>query len=378
MLNRTIVFVLLTISQLLVVCTCLFSQNIHGKNDENLLNQHPKNIILMIGDGMGLNQIYEAMNAERSMSAATTNFNILRFKQIAFAETKSADNKITDSAAGGTAIATGTKTNNGYLGVDTNNVPVKSILKYAEDNGLSTGLVVTCDVTHATPASFIANVQSRNQADEIARQFLYTDIEVFIGGGYNSFSVRTDKINYVDSLKAHKYNVVTSLDELKLAKAKGKLAGLLYAGHAPKFSEGRGDMLSIATSKAIDILDNNSKGFFLMIEGSQIDWGGHDNNTDYMVAELLDFDKAIGIALDYAAKNPETLVIVTADHETGGLTLVENDAEKGEMKTSFSTTHHTASPVPVFAMGPGSERFSGFIDNTDIFKIMMSLYKFKK
>jgi alkaline phosphatase len=330
----------------------------------------------MIGDGMGFSHIYRTMDSVLYSSASPVDMNILRFRQIALAKTTSADNKITDSAAAGTALATGTKTNNGYLGVDTNNAPLKSILKYAEENGLATGLVATSDITHATPASFIANVQSRNQADEIARQFLFTDIDVFIGGGYNSFSVRADSINYIDSLKAHNYHVATSLNELKQFKAEGKLAGLIYPSHAPKVSEGRGDMLSYSTSLAIDLLDNNDNGFFLMVEGSQIDWGAHDNKQNYMVSELLDFDKTVGLVLDYATTHPETLVIVTADHETGGLSLIENEIVKGELKTHFSTKHHSAGFVPVFAFGPGAERFSGFIDNTDIFKIMMSLFNF--
>lgn len=377
MLNKLRFYTLFTVAQLLVISNVLTAQESDKKSGIQHTISHPKNIILMIGDGMGFNQLYKAMDSALYSSATPADLNILKFSQIALAKTNSANDKVTDSGAAGTAIATGNKTNNKAIGVGPDNVPLKSILKYAEENGLATGLVATVDITHATPASFVASVQSRYQANDIARQFLNTDIDVFIGGGYDNFAKRKDSINYIDSLKARNYNVVTSLDELKAARPTGKLAGLLYPVHAPKISEGRGDMLSIAVSKAIDIVDNNEKGFFLMIEGSQIDWGGHDNNERYIVSELLDFDKAVGLVLDYAAEHPETLVIVTADHETGGMSLIEDEAAEGRMKVHFSTKDHSAGLVPVFAMGPGAGRFSGFIDNTDIFKIMMSLYKFK-
>lgn len=360
------------VSVVLLICQVVIATQSSAQGRKRIRPEHPKNIILLIGDGMGITQVYA------TMLATNAKLNIERCTNSAVVKTKSADNDVTDSAAGGTAIATGTKTNNGYIGVDTNFRPLKSILKYAEDNGLSTGMVATCDITHATPASFIANVENRNQANEIARQFLRTDIDVFIGGGYKTFAERADNQNLVDSLKADSYSVITHVDELERAPKRGKLAGLLYPGHAPRILQGRGDMLSQSVEVAINILDNNRQGFFLMVEGSQIDWGGHDNDINYVTTELLDFDKAVGLALDFAQKNRETLVIVTADHETGGLTLVANEILRGGLTTQFSTSNHTASPVPLFAFGPGAERFKGIIDNTDIFRIMMSLYEFQK
>lgn len=325
----------------------------------------------MIGDGMGITQIYAAY------AAVADNLNMVKLPNTALVKTNSADDDVTDSAAAGTAIATGTKTNNAAIGVDSQNKPLKSILKIAEDNGLATGMVVTADVTHATPASFIATVENRNQADLIAAQFLDTDIDVFIGGGYNTFAKRKDNINYIDSLKSRNYQIALNVEELDKVKS-GKLAGLLYPGHAPKMLDGRGEMLTTATKKALEILSQDKDGFFLMVEGSQIDWGGHDNSYDYMLSELLDFDKAVGIVMEYAKANPETLVIVTADHETGGLTLVESDTSKTKMQPKFSTDHHTGSPVALFAYGNGAEKFEGFLDNTDIFKLILSSYNFDK
>lgn len=364
--TRFFTFFLLTITQLFLTTHTSISQTVSDKE-----TSHRRNVILLIGDGMGIAQLYSVI------TAVPDKLNITRCTNTALVITSSANDDVTDSAAAGTAIATGTKTNNGSIGVDTANKPVESILKIAERNGLSTGLVATSDITHATPASFIASVQNRGMTDDIAKQFLDTDIDVFIGGGLNSFSRRKDNINYIDSLRAAKYNIATSVTELEKYHS-GKLAGLLYPEHAPKVLDGRGDMLGKATSKALEILSQNESGFFLMIEGSQIDWGGHDNDMNYLQSELMDFDKAVGIAIDFAQKNPETLVIVTADHETGGLTLVESKTTKGKMSPAFSTDHHSASPVALFAFGKGAEKFNGIIDNTDIFKLILSSYGFDK
>jgi len=356
----------------LLLCLIFPQIKLLSQTTVNHQSQKPKNIVLMIGDGMGIAQVYAAMDSVNG------NLNILRCTNTALVKTNSANADVTDSGAAGTAIATGHKTNNKSIGVTADNVPVKSILKIAEENGLATGLVATSDITHATPASFIANVTSRYQSNEIARQFLTTDIDVFIGGGYDAFAKRKDSINFTDSLKSKNYKVVTSVDELVKTEPSGKIAGLLYPGHAPKILDGRGDMLSVSTEKALSLLEKDEDGFFLMIEGSQIDWGNHDNNYKYVISELLDFDKAVGKVLDFAVENPETLVIVVADHESGGLTLIEDETDKDKMKPSFSTDDHSAVPVALFAFGPGAEQFKGLIDNTDIFRIMLSLYDFKK
>ncbi len=318
---------------------------------------------------MGISQLYHVM------SATPDKLNVTRCTNTALVKTTSANDEVTDSAAAGTAIATGSKTNNGSIGVDANNKPLESILKIAEKNGLSTGLVATSNITHATPAAFVASVEHRGQTDHIARQFLQTDIDVFIGGGFNSFAKRKDNINYIDSLIATNYSIATSLDDLDKVHS-GKLAGLLYPDHAPKMLEGRGDMLSKSTAKALELLSQNGSGFFLMVEGSQIDWGGHDNDINYIQSELLDFDKAVGIAIDFALQDPETLVIVTADHETGGLTLIESKTEKGKMVPAFSTGGHSGSPVGLYAFGKDAEKFNGIIDNTDIFKLILSSFGF--
>jgi len=328
-----------------------------------------KNIILLIGDGMGVSQIYAGMTVNKE------SLNIEEFKVAGFSKTYSASDYITDSGAGGTAIATGFKTYNKAIGVDIDTIPRKSILHYSVENKKATGLVATSQVTHATPASFIAHQKHRYMYEEIAEDFLKTDIDVFIGGGLDHFAKRKDSVDLTESLIKKGYQVVYNTDELKHIE-EGKLAALLYNNAPPRHSEGRGDMLALSTTKAIELLSQNENGFFLMIEGSQIDWGGHDNNTEYIVEEMIDFDTSIGIALNFAKTQGNTLVIVTADHETGGMGLNEGSLINHEVKGGFTTGSHTSVMVPVFAYGPGSEKFGGIQENTDLFFKMMNSFGF--
>jgi alkaline phosphatase len=329
-----------------------------------------RNIILLIGDGMGLPAVYATM----TVSPAPLNFE--RCTYTGLAKTFSLTDYITDSAAGATALSSGKKTKNGVIGQDTLGRKFKSILEIAEEHGLSTGLVSTSAITHATPAGFIAHVPSRDLYEDIALEFLKTDIDVFIGGGINHFYRRTDKLNLLDSLRARGYEVDTTLNSILNSKS-SKLAGLNVPEHNPWSLNGRGDMLPLSSRKAIDILSKNPKGFFLMIEGSQIDWAAHGNDQKNLIAETLDFDKAIGIAIDFAEKDGHTLVIVTADHETGGVTITGGDLSRHEVILNFSTTNHTAVMVPVYAFGPGAENFTGIFDNTAIFEKMMKVYGFQ-
>ena len=331
----------------------------------------PKNIILMIGDGMGTAQVYAALTAKKGQ------LNMARCPYSGFVKTNSADDYITDSGAGATAYATGQKTNNGYISMSTDGKVLPTILEIAEKHGLATGLVVTCAITHATPAAFIAHTPNRDKYEDIAKDFLHTDIDVFIGGGRNNFNHRADSLNLLDSLVKRGYKVVGALNEVDI-KNTPKLAALLAPMHLPKESEGRGDMLSKASTMALTILKRNKTGFFMMIEGSQIDWGGHDRNKDYVVSEAVDFDNAIGTVLDFAAKNGETLVIITADHETGGLALIGGNLLTGKVEGSFASGDHTGVMVPLFAFGPGAEKFSGLQENTDVYNKMSALFGFAK
>lgn len=331
----------------------------------------PKNIILMVGDGMGVAQIYAGLTGNKGK------LNLERCTAIGFHKNQSADNYVTDSAAGATALASGQKTYNGAIGVDAAGKPIPTILEIAEQKGLATGLVATCSITHATPACFISHQASRGLNEAIALDFLKTDIDVFIGGGRNYFSKRSDGINLNDSLKARGYQIANSIGEVQQI-TKGKVAAFLADEQQARFSEGRGDELVKSTEAAIRLLKGNKKGLFMMIEGSQIDWGGHDNNTQYIVEEMIDFDNAIGKVLDFAAADGNTLVIITADHETGGFSLVGGDMKTGKVEGKFTTGSHTGVMIPVFAFGPGSEKFSGIYENTDIYKKMYEAFGFNK
>lgn len=327
----------------------------------------PKNVILMIGDGMGVSEVFAGITANGG------HLFLDNFKHVGFSKTQSSDKYITDSAAGGTALSTGQKTYNGAIGVNSDKVAIKTILEMAEENNMATGLVSTSAITHATPASFIAHQGSRGSYEDIAADFLKTDIDVFIGGGYKHFTQRADKRDLTKELKAKGYQVLRNMDEIAQVKS-GKLAGLTADEHNEVYPKRKMD-LPVSTTTAINILDNNKNGFFMMVEGSQIDWGGHANNTIYIVNEMLDFDRAVGKALEFASKDGETLIIVTADHETGGMALTDGNFTTGKVKGAYTSGDHTAVMVPIFAYGPGAENFTGIMENTDIPKNIMKLLK---
>lgn len=338
-------------------------------------SKKPNKIIFLIGDGMGL-------------SAVSTGFyfgdqpSVFRhFKEIGLQQTSSATHKVTDSAASGTALATGTLTYNGAIGVDTAKSVLTNITEIVASMGWSTGVIATSTISHGTPASFYAHVVSRGMEETIASQLLSSDIDFFAGGGLDKFTRRSDSIDLLP-LAAEKGFIV---DTCGLA-APGSLSadqkyGFLNApGSMPPRTLGRGDYLPEVTALAISHLSQNQEGFFLMVEGSQIDWAGHANNAEYLIGEMLDFEKAIAAALDFAKKNGNTLVVVTADHETGGYTLGPDVTGSGYPDYSvvepvFATGKHSATLIPVFAFGPGAEQFKGVYKNTEIFHKMVALVK---
>jgi alkaline phosphatase len=357
-----------TVALLLIFVTCSFENEItlSGTNVRN-----PKNIILFIGDGMGPAEVSAAITMSSSI------LNIESFPYSGFSKTSSSDKYVTDSAAGGTAIASGTKTNNGMIGVGPDSTVVQSIMEIAKNNGLSTGIISTTAITHATPASFVAHNAGRGNYEDIAKDFMNNTIDVFIGGGVGHFKNRKDGVDLTTQLEKNGYDVVYSIEEMKSSSSL-KLAGLLAPVDMPTVSAGRGIMLEDATRKAIEILSENKKGFILMVEGSMIDFGGHANDINYNISELLDMDKAVGVALDFAKMNGNTTVVITADHETGGLTLTDGNLSQHSVKAEFSTKGHTAVMVPIFSFGPGAANFSGIHENTFFFGEFINLLKLKK
>ena len=335
------------------------------------LAKSPKNIIILIGDGMGVNQVQAAYTQNGGYLNMTNRCPITGFRR-----TNSANSYTTDSAAGGTAIACGKKTNNGMVGMTPEGAPLLSIIKLGTLKGLSTGVISTSSLTDATPASFVAHQPKRSMQEEIAVDFLNSDITLFIGGGRKYFEKRKDGRNISEEMTGKGYKMLYNLDDAKHV-TDGKLGVLMAEDGLKQIKERETDFLANATEIALEILDNNKKGFILMIEGSQIDWGGHDNNKERMIGETLDFDKAVAKALDFAERDGNTLVLVTADHETGGVTISGGNYDKKEVSVKYNTGGHSASPVPFFAYGPGAELFGGFKDNTASFDLMKSLLKIK-
>ena len=331
-----------------------------------------KNVIFLIGDGMGLSQITAAMYSNNGEK-----LNIERFKELGLHKSHSADDLITDSAAGATAFAIGMKTNNAFVGVCPANVDRFTLVEEAESKAMPTGLIATSTIVHATPASFYAHCPNRRDYEEIAGDILDHEIDILIGGGLKYFTRReTDSLNVLEELQKRNYRTSTFLDkevsELELDKGYNYI--YITSDSDPLMhSQGR-DYLFSASTKSIKYLNEKSEnGFFIMIEGSQIDWGGHANNADYVIDELLEFDEVIGYALDFAKKDGETLVVVTADHETGGL-AINPGSKRDSLVTAFTSSKHTADMIPVFAYGPGAELFQGIYENTDIyFKIREAL-----
>lgn len=351
------------------------NENLHGHSKK------PKNIILMIGDGMGLTQITAGIYSNHNY------LNLERFKSLGLHKSYSGNNLITDSAAGATAFSCGCKTYNGAIGVKLDSMPCKTILEELKDKGLATGLLVTCSITHATPACFYSHQPSRSLDENIAGDFVNSDIDLFIGGGKKFFERRkSDERDLVQELKNKGYMIHDYFnDDLsKETLPSDKKYGFFTADDAPlPANQGRDYEINIV-DKSLKYLSSkgSKKGFFYMIEGSQIDWGGHAANSDWIIAEMKNFDATIGKVLDFAAKDGNTLVIVTADHETGGYAILQGSkmdeiiggfADKG--KPNSNSLNHTAAMIPVFAFGPGAEAFQGIYENTAIFTKIRSFFK---
>jgi alkaline phosphatase len=360
-----------TTKRLLLAGTLLLLLNSNGVSSEKNETKSPKNVILLISDGTGLSHISAAFYFK------DTAVNYARFQNIGLIKTASSRQAITDSGAGATAFSCGLKTFNGAIGVADDTTPVENLIEIASSKNIQTGIVATSSITHATPASFYAHSKSRGNTEEIASQLPHSTIDFFAGGGLQFFNQHKEKPNLLSAFTKNQFEIDTiALTDFEHIKDHKKQGYLLAKDAMPKFSEGRGNFLSKATALAIQFLSKEASGFFLMSEGSQIDWAGHENNAEYLVSELIDFDETIGKVLDYAEKDGETLVIVTSDHETGGFALAAEKhlrkdgteySDYRDIEMVFSTKGHSATLIPVFAYGPGSQEFLGIYENTEIF-----------
>lgn len=336
-----------------------------------------KNVIFLIGDGMGLAQVSKAMQQRDKP------LNLEQAQYIGLSKTSSSKEVITDSAAGATAFSIGVKTYNGAIGIDANSRSKKTLLEMLAAEGYATGVIATSGITHATPASFYAHVDSRENYYAIAEELVDAPVNLFIGGGEDHFDKRInetkgipDDRNLVKEMESKGVTLINNLNALK--KATGRVGYFTAGEHPESIKKGRGDYLPKSIKPSIDFLIKESnKGFFMVVEGAQIDWGAHANDLEYTMNELYDFDKAVGAAIKFAEKDGNTLVLITADHETGGLTLPTSDIKSEEPYSkaghAFSTIGHTSAMVPVYAYGKGAEEFAGVYENTAIYHKLLSV-----
>jgi len=327
-----------------------------------------RNVIFCIGDGMGFEHVVLARHHGPG-DGKKLYMELLPVR--GEVTTHSANREVTDSAASATALACGVKTDNGMIGMTPDETPYSSVLELLRGKGWHTGLVATSGISHATPAAFASHVDSRNKQKEIAVQLLDSRVDVLLGGGRKYWS--DELLNEAADVG---YQVIATRDEITTLKP-GPMVGLFADDGLTTFAPEP----SLAEMSAVAIRQLTEPGkewfapqpkFFLMIEGSQIDWASHANDTDRVVRQTLLFDMAVREVVAFAQKDKHTLVIVTADHETGGLTL-KPDKEAGGIEAKWTTGGHTAANVPIYAFGPGSEKFSGIFDNTDIPKCIAEL-----
>ena len=367
--------------------------------------KQPENVIYLIGDGMGFGAVTSlllSMEEETGFEKAPV---------IGLSETCSANNYVTDSPAGGTALATGTRTCNGFLGVGPDSIQLESLLKKAQKMGKKTGIVVNTTLTEATPGAFYAGVTSRKESYTIAEQFTESGVDVAIGAGLSAFINRPDSVDMTEVLINKGYDVYLDWKSV-LDTESQKFVGILDMGDVhrrnkksttiasaaegqevclaarlaateenadtTRFSEPT-EYLHKACTKALNVLEKEAEnGFFLMIESAIIDGYGHNNDSEGMIEEMQEFDKTLQALITYVDTHPNTLLVVTADHETGGTGVAYKSHEVNHpegLHLNFSTKGHTGTVVPVFAYGAGAEKFRGIFQNRELPGIIEGLIK---
>ena len=326
-----------------------------------------KNVIFMIGDGMGLEQLSTAWIVNNRHLNITDNFS-----NIGLQWTYSASKLVTDSAAAGTALATGSKTRNGAIAVNVDNEPLETLTEYAQSKGKKTGTSVVCRICDATPAVFSTHYPTRDSLYNITAQFVDSNLDFLFGGGLKWWENRPDGRDLTAEVEAKGYTFVKDIESLKAVENSPVIALTAHTELPPALDRGIEHQESV--KKALELLDNK-KGFFLMIEGSCIDDWCHANKVGYAVEEILDFDRTVGTVLEWAAKDGETLVIVTADHATGAMTLQGGKIAEQSVAVNFANTGHNGVALPVYAWGPHAEDFVGIYENAELSNKIKALIK---
>lgn len=325
-----------------------------------------KNVILMIGDGMSLMHVYTAWTANRGKLW------LENAQATGLSKTWAVKKLVTDSGSGGTSLATGVKTVYHAVGVDPEGKPLTSLVDVAKELGKDAGMAVTCRLWDATPCDFCCHNIDRDKEEELVGDYPTSGVDFVFGGGAQKFTNRKDGRDIFKELQKKGYHVSRTLDDFFAYDKNSRIFAVPYDKDTPLPDE-RGDLLARASMKGISLMNQNKNGFFMMIEGSQLDDYGHFNQLDLLMKETLDFDQTVGEVMKWAAKDGETLVVVTADHETGGLTLVNGNKDEGRVECCFSTKDHSGAMVSVYAFGPGAENFTGIFENTDVFKKIKKL-----
>lgn len=327
-----------------------------------------KNIIFMIGDGMGLEQLSTAWIVNNRHMNITDNF-----PYVGLQWTYSASKLVTDSAAAGTALFTGSKTNNGMLSMSPDGQPLETLPEYARSKGWKTGMSVVCRICDATPAAYAAHHANRDSLYSITSQMVDCGLDFISGGGLKWWENRPDGRDLTAEVEAKGYTFVTDIESLKAVEEGPVIALTAYTELPPALD--RGTEHQEAVLKALELLDDNKKGFFLMVEGSCIDDWCHANKVGFAVEEILDFDRTVGAVLEWAAKDGETLVIVTADHSTGAMTLLAGNVEGQSVAVNYANTGHNGVALPVYAWGPGAEKFVGIYENAELSQMIKEIIK---
>ena len=369
--RRMLVFALIAA---LMAATGIFAQS---KPASNIPERYPlmpdrevRNVVLFIGDGMGINHLVLSRLHTLGKNGW---YNIERMPVTGFLRTDSED-LFTDSSAAATAMATGFKTKPGMIGILPDGTRVRGLFLAAKEKGMRTGIISMTDgATGATGAAFSVYVRDRNDFAEIARQQIAAEVDLLIGPGKKWFmpksmagSRRKDEINLLEQARGKGYQIVEDVASLE------KMQGDRVLGFLAESSL-NSELIVPITQKVLEVLGRGSKGFFLMIETDDTDIGGHEHDVNWIINPIKRFDKAVGVALDFALQDKSTLVIVTADHETGGLSIVPADSGYSSMRIAWATTHHSAQPTPLFAFGPHAILFTGMKDNTELAYLLGSL-----